>query len=66
MRIKQTRLKLTLISLSLFLIEAILSAFIDGFPFTELISSQGIVVGAYLGAKTANNIQDKKSGAIYD
>jgi uncharacterized membrane protein YfcA len=61
MRIKQTRWKLAIIAMGLFLMEAILKMLIAEFPLTELLTAQGLVVGAYLGAKTTNNIKERIS-----
>ncbi len=60
MRVKQTRFKLSLIALGLFLIEAIAKVLIPTFPLTALFTAQGLVVGGYLGAKTTNNIKEGK------
>lgn len=59
MRIGQTRFKLVIISLGLFLLEGILTWVWASFPLTELLTAQGAVIGAYLGAKTANNIKER-------
>ncbi len=59
-RITQTRWKLTLIAISLFLIEGAITVFVPEFPLTELLAAQGAVIGGYLGAKTVNNIKEGK------
>jgi hypothetical protein len=60
--IKQSRLKLVFYSVHLLLIEAVLKLLFPAFPLVELMSAQGVLIGGYLGAKTANNIKDKKNG----
>jgi hypothetical protein len=44
----------------MFLAEGVINIFAPTFPFTELIAAQGVAFGAYMGAKTTNNIKDKK------
>jgi hypothetical protein len=58
-RVTQTRWKLTLIAMGLFLAEAIVKTLVSGFPLTELFAAQGGAIGFYLGAKTVNNIKEK-------
>ncbi len=60
MRVKQTRFKLSLIALGLFFIEAWVKMLVPEFPFTGLMAAQGVIVGGYLGAKTTNNIKEKR------
>lgn len=59
-KITQTRFKIALITVALFLIEGAIKAFAPIFPLTEVLAAQGLVVGAYFGAKTANNITEVK------
>jgi len=59
-RITQTRFKLAVGSLALSLGEGILVCILPQFPLTEVLAAQGLAIGAYFGAKTVNNIKDKK------
>lgn len=59
-RLRQSRLKLVVGMVLLYLLEALLKVYVKELPFTELIAAQGVLVGAYVGAKTANNIKEKK------
>ena len=53
--IRQSKLKLTIGLILVFLIEAIISAFAKGFPFTELVAAQGLVGGWYLQKKNQDD-----------
>ena len=48
---KNTKFKLVLLLIALFLIEAILKTIFKGFPLTELYAAQTLVSGAYTGAR---------------
>ena len=59
-RIASTRFKLALIMVGISVLEGITYGLWSQFPLSQLLTFQGIVTGAYFGAKTATNIVYKK------
>lgn len=54
---KQTRLKIVGLGVALALLEGLLKVFVPVFPLTEVFAIQGMLIGAYLGARTVNNVK---------
>jgi len=52
----KTRLKMTLLMISLALVEGVIKQFLPGFPLIEVFSLQVTVYGGYVAAKTVNNV----------
>ncbi len=52
---EQTRFKYGLIFVAIVFVEALIEAFLPGFPFVEAIAAQGAAVGVYTVTKTVNN-----------
>lgn len=59
-RISQTRFKLIFVSIVLAVLGAIAKAFLEDFPYMEMLGGIGTFDGLYLGVKTTNNVKDKK------
>ena len=60
MRIPQTRFKLTLLTMAIIVGGAVAKTVVNSFPLTEMYAALGGAAGMYMGAKTTNNIKDKK------
>jgi len=54
---KQTRFKVVLIGLALGLIEGVTKAAFPAFPIVETFGFQAAIIGAFITAKTLNNIR---------
>jgi len=57
MAITQTRFKIVLIGLALGLIEGVTKAAFPAFPIVETFGFQAAIIGAFITAKTLNNIR---------
>jgi len=55
--VRQTRLKVAITGLALGLIEGLAKVIFPSFPVVETFGFQGAIIGAYLTAKTVNNIK---------
>lgn len=55
--ITQTRFRLVILGLFLGLIEGILKVLWKSFPLTDVLGFQGILTGAYLGARTVSGVK---------
>lgn len=60
--IKQTRFKVVIAGLVLGFIEGFVKVAFPSFPIVETFGFQGILVGAYLGARTASGIKNMAMG----
>ena len=56
----KTRLKMTLLMISLALVEGIIKTLAQGFPLTEVFSIQAVVFGGYMAVKTVSNMDEAK------
>lgn len=57
----QTKFKITVLAIFLFFIEGIVRAIAQGFPFVELVASQGAVIGYFLTVKIIGDTKESNN-----
>jgi len=57
----KTRLKMTLLMISLALVEGLIRSVLKDFPLAEVFSVQTMVFGGYVAVKTVSNMNEAKN-----